>query len=251
MSVFRIQKDDNYTIMCNYHLRDKRLSLKAKGLLSLMLSLPDDWDYSLKGLVAICKEEKDAIRGMLDELKQYKYLKIEPDRRRSGRFQYIYTIFEKPYDMPEKTLNSPNTDFPYTVKPDTEEPNTVNQPQINTNNKDKIDNIDKTTKPIENNEHHLLTQELIKTKYVGKNDVETFCFDDVFKKYLSNNCNYLELMSAIHYICPRVVKRKFIDSRGKPIANKIDYFKNSFEENKERFKNMPDEIYPELDELER
>lgn len=251
MSIFRIEKDKNYTVMSNYHLRDKNLSLKAKGLLSLMLSLPDDWDYSLKGLVAICKEEKDAIRSMLDELKQYKYLKIEPDRHKSGRFQYIYTIFEKPFDMPEKTLNSPNTDFPYTVNRDTEEPNTVNQPQINTNNKDKIDKIDKTSEPVRNEEHHLLTKELIKTKYVRKDDVETFCFDELFKDYLSKGMTYTELVKAIHYISSRVVKRCYRDSNGKPIFNKIDYFKTSFEENKEKFRNMPDELYPEFDELER
>ncbi len=220
MSIFRIEKDKNYTVMSNYHLRDKNLSLKAKGLLSLMLSLPDDWDYSLKGLVAICKEEKDAIRSMLDELKQYKYLKIEPDRHKSGRFQYIYTIFEKPFDMPEKTLNSPNT---------------VNQPQINTNNKDKIDKIDKTSEPVRNEEHHLLTKELIKTKYVRKDDVETFCFDELFKDYLSKGMTYTELVKAIHYISSRVVKRCYRDSNGKPIFNKIDYFKTSFEEIKKIF----------------
>lgn len=220
MSIFRIEKDKNYTVMSNYHLRDKNLSLKAKGLLSLMLSLLDDWDYSLKGLVAICKEEKDAIRSMLDELKQYKYIKIEPDRYKSGIFQYIYTIFEKTFDMPKKMLNSPNT---------------VNQPQINTNNKDKIDKIDKTSEPVRNEEHHLLTKELIKTKYVRKDDVETFCFDELFKDYLSKGMTYTELVKAIHYISSRVVKRCYRNSNGKPIFNKIDCFKTSFEENKENF----------------
>ena len=65
MSVFRINKNDNYTVMSNYHLKDKNLTYKAKGLLSFMLSLPDDWDYSMNGLVAISKENISAIRSAL------------------------------------------------------------------------------------------------------------------------------------------------------------------------------------------
>lgn len=87
MSTFKIEKTDGYTIMSNYHLRDKNLSLKAKGILSFMLSLPDNWDYSLKGLVAICKESKDAIRSTLNELKDNYYLIIEPYRGDNGRFE--------------------------------------------------------------------------------------------------------------------------------------------------------------------
>ncbi len=68
MPTFKIEKDKNYTVMSNYHLRDKRLSLKAKGLLSFMLSLPEDWDYSLNGLVAMHKEGREAIQNALDEL---------------------------------------------------------------------------------------------------------------------------------------------------------------------------------------
>lgn len=68
MSVFKIEKNKEYTIMSNYHLRDRNLSYKAKGLLSFMLSLPEDWDYSLKGLCAISKESRDGIRSILNEL---------------------------------------------------------------------------------------------------------------------------------------------------------------------------------------
>lgn len=72
--VFKIEKTKNYTIMSNYHLRDINLSLKAKGLLSFMLSLPEDWDYSLNGLVSVSKESKKAIRSILNELKENGYL---------------------------------------------------------------------------------------------------------------------------------------------------------------------------------
>ena len=77
MSVFKIKKNENYTVMSNYHLRDKNLLYKAKGLLSFMLSLPDNWDYSLNGLVAVSKEQITSIRSTIDELKKQKYLKIE------------------------------------------------------------------------------------------------------------------------------------------------------------------------------
>ena len=82
MSVFKIEKNKNYTVMPNYHLRDKNLSYKAKGLLSFMLSLPEDWDYSINGLVSISKEEVKAIRNILQELQRYGYLVIEKNKMR-------------------------------------------------------------------------------------------------------------------------------------------------------------------------
>ncbi len=84
MTLFKINKNNDFTVMSNYHLRDKNLSLKAKGLLSYMLSLPDDWDYSLKGLVAICKESRDSIRTTLNELKANNYLEIDKLRGENG-----------------------------------------------------------------------------------------------------------------------------------------------------------------------
>ena len=82
MSVFKIEKNKNYTVMSNYHLIDKNLSYKAKGLLSFMLSLPEDWDYSINGLVSISKEEVKAIRNILQELQRYGYLVIEKNKMR-------------------------------------------------------------------------------------------------------------------------------------------------------------------------
>ena len=73
MAIFRIEKNKNYTVMSNYHFKEKNMTLKAKGLLSLMLSLPDDWDYSINGLVAICKENETSIKNTLEELKKFGY----------------------------------------------------------------------------------------------------------------------------------------------------------------------------------
>lgn len=99
MSVIRVEKTKNYTVMSNYHLKEKKMSLKAKGLLSLMLSLPDDWNYSIAGLIAICKENETAIKSTLKELQEFGYViveKIMPDKTESGRIEYVYNIFEKP-----------------------------------------------------------------------------------------------------------------------------------------------------------
>ena len=99
--VFRVNKTSGFTIMSNFHLRDKNLSLKAKGLLSQMLSLPEDWDYSIAGLSAINKERRDAIMAALKELQIGGYLiitKLLPHETESGRFEYIYDIFEKPQE---------------------------------------------------------------------------------------------------------------------------------------------------------
>ena len=102
MSVFKIEKNKNYTVMSNYHLRDKNLTYKAKDLLSFMLSLPDDWDYSLNGLCAISKESKDGIRSVLKELQEYHYLEIEKSR---GEEHNILTLelIERGYIKEEDT----------------------------------------------------------------------------------------------------------------------------------------------------
>ena len=103
--IFRVDKTKDYTVMSNYHLREKEMSLKAKGLLSWMLSNDDDWDYSIQGIVACCKENETAIESALNELKQFGYLtitKLFPNETESGRFEYIYNIHEKPVQGVEK-----------------------------------------------------------------------------------------------------------------------------------------------------
>ena len=96
MAIVRINKTNNYTVMSNYHFKEKNMSLKAKGLLSLMLSLPDNWDYSVSGLVSICKENKTAIQTTLKELEQFGYLKRERLQDEKGKFYYVYDVYELP-----------------------------------------------------------------------------------------------------------------------------------------------------------
>lgn len=105
MAKFKVNKTKDFTIMSNYHLKEKNMSLKAKGLLSVMLSLPEDWDYSIAGLVAISLENESAIRSAMSELKKFGYLeviKLMPDESKNGRIDYIYNIYEKPKQEDKK-----------------------------------------------------------------------------------------------------------------------------------------------------
>ena len=105
MSKIRINKNQGFTYMSNYHLRDKNLSLKGKGLLSVMFSLPESWNYSVEGLVAILKESETAVISTLKELKECGYLnviKLLPNETKTGRIEYIYDVFEIPKQEGEK-----------------------------------------------------------------------------------------------------------------------------------------------------
>ena len=117
MAVFRIERTRDYTVMSNHHLRDKGLSLKSKGLLSMMLSLPEDWNYTTRGLAKICKEGVDAIGGALRELEAAGYIVRHQMRDRQGRISDTeYVIYEQPQPK------APDTPQPDTASPDTENP---------------------------------------------------------------------------------------------------------------------------------
>ena len=126
MAVCRVEKDKNYTTMSNYHLRDPNLSNKARGLLSTMLSLPENWDYTTRGLARICKDGVDGITAQLKELEQYGYLIRHRIRDSNGRIVDMeYVIYEKPHTA------SPDTEMPYMVKPDMGLPRLETPAQIN------------------------------------------------------------------------------------------------------------------------
>ena len=142
MAVFRIERTRDYTVMSNHHLRNANLSLKAKGLLSMMLSLPEDWNYTTRGLAKICKEGVDAIGAALRELEAAGYIVRHKLRDRQGRISDTeYVIYEQPQpknpDTPQPDMASPDTENPYldnpdTEAPDTEAPDTDNPAQLNT-----------------------------------------------------------------------------------------------------------------------
>ena len=113
MAVFRVERTQNYTVMSNYHLRDKTISFKAKGLLSLMLSLPEDWDYTLAGLTRISLEGKDAIRAAVVELEKAGYVTRSRVRNEKGHLQGTeYVIRERPVFSAQPALEEPASENP-------------------------------------------------------------------------------------------------------------------------------------------
>ena len=216
MAKFTIEKNKNYTIMSNYHLQDKNLSYKAKGLLSFMLSLPEDWDYSINGLVAISKEGVKAIKNILQELQHCGYLVIEKKQNEIGQFEYEYLIYEYPeYQKGDVDLGEVEKDI-----------------QINTNilnTKEQIDKDDKTKIPsfFVAEEHNILTLELINRGYITESDTQIFYYDNLFEQLLKEGNTYKDLVQIVHYIVPRVLERKFKDEDGNYITNKFGYFKSS------------------------
>ncbi len=117
MAVFRIEKNRDYTVMSNHHLRNRSLSLKAKGLLSMILSLPEEWNYTTRGLASICKEGTDSIGTALKELERAGYIVRNRIRDSKGKIMDVeYVIYETPHE-PE-----PDTDMPHEDEPDTDDP---------------------------------------------------------------------------------------------------------------------------------
>ena len=156
MSTFRVNKNVNYTVMSNYHLQDKKLSLKAKGLLSYMLSLPNDWDYSLKGLTVGCKDGLDSVRTAVLELEEHGYVRRQKVRNAKGQIiDYDYQVYESPVeDTPAvpgkedgpsdpsaskspksrmKPCSSPFLDFPNLAEPNLEKATQQNTKRQSTN----------------------------------------------------------------------------------------------------------------------
>lgn len=173
MAIFRTFKNENYTVMSNYHLKEKNMSLKAKGLLSMMLSLPDDWDYSLAGLIAICKENETAVRSALKELKDFGYLRVDkmmPNETKTGRIEYVYNVFEKPQkNETPKVEKQPLENQPVETQ------YIENQVQLNTN---KQNTKELNTKKIKNKKN---SKKDAKLDYIAKKCLEYDLAEDVIE----------------------------------------------------------------------
>ena len=134
MAVFRIEKTRDYTVMSNHHLRNTELSLKAKGLLSMMLSLPEEWNYTTRGLASICKEGTDSIGSALKELERAGYIVRNRLRDSKGKIVDVeYIIYETPHipDVANPCADAPDTACPDTENPDMDDPYPGNRPQLN------------------------------------------------------------------------------------------------------------------------
>lgn len=172
MAVFRVEKNTNFTVMSNHHLKNKKLSLKAKGLLSQILSLPAEWDYSLNGLAYINKEGKDSVREAIKELEREGYIvrtRIRDDKGLLGKAEYV--IYETPHlentDFQPKSEN-PTLDNPTLENPTQEKPTLENPTQLNK---------DKSNKKILNNDLlnidsiHFFSAQGEKTKRTEMNEI--------------------------------------------------------------------------------
>ena len=164
MAVFRIEKTRDYTVMSNHHLRDTDLSLKSKGLLSMMLSLPEDWNYTTRGLAKICKEGTDSIGSALKELERAGYIVRNRLRDSKGKIADVeYIIYETPHP-PEPDgpcEEAPDTACPDTENPDMDTPGLENRPQLNKDKrkpdeKRKDGSITDGSNPIQSNPQSLM-----------------------------------------------------------------------------------------------
>ena len=162
MSVIRVNKTQDYTVMSNYHLRDENLSLKAVGLMSWMLSLPDNWNFTTEGIVKCRKEGRDAIRGALKELEDAGYLVIEHGKDKGGKFTTSYTLYEQPKTTntkgkarkPQRKNRNGKTASENSTQINTNKPSTNNtstKKQVtNGLNENENKNVDQNGFPLEN-----------------------------------------------------------------------------------------------------
>ena len=192
MAVCRVEKNKNYTTMANFHLRDKNLSNKARGLLSTMLSLPENWDYTTRGLAMICKDGVDGITAQLKELEQCGYLVRHRIRDSNGRITDMeYIIYEEPHPP------SPDTEKPYMVNPDTAYPHTESPAQINKDKRipDKSNTDLSSIDSIPSDNARPSVLEALE----AKRKEEMFRDMNVYREIIKENINYDYLLEDLPY----------------------------------------------------
>lgn len=244
MSVIRINKSENFVVMSNYHLKEKNMSLKAKGLLSQMLSLPNDWDYSIEGLAKINKDNITSIKSALAELKEFGYLivtKLLPNQTESGRIEYVYDIYEIPQKQEGKKQDIEKQDienlyienqFLYNNN------NILNNKILNNNNiyTMVIDYLNQKT-----NQNYRHNSQKTK-KFINARINEGYSIDD-FKKVIDNKVNDWLNTDMAKYLRPETLfGNKFENYLNQPIINNDlpIWF------NKEIKKEVEDDKYEEL-----
>lgn len=203
MAVFRVEKNKGYTVMSNHHLRNKELTLKAKGLLSQMLSLPENWDYTLTGLSHINKESIDAIRTAVLELEKARYIERSQGRDEKGKMTAItYTIYEQPISpvLDQPVLENPTSDKPILEKPKTDNPTSENPMQLNKDiqntdlsKKEEInkDGLNTDSIPILSPDPSPLEKPLPEKKGTDKKDAYK-----IYEEIIKDNIEYEHLINA-------------------------------------------------------
>lgn len=224
--IIRVHKTKDYTVMSNSHLRDMKMSLKGKGLLSVMLSLPDEWDYSIEGLKAILPEGSKAIRSGLKELEDCGYLVRTMERKNDGTFSYRYDVFEQP-----------STQGGYAVEGNADVGTQIIKEIENTEKEiDKKDRRDKRAWP------HPLTDRLIESGYVREDDPEIDEYDEWFRNASFEGYDYKILRSATWYFIDHFKATKGKDETGEPIRDRLSYMKTSIRTGAKRLKKEEENI---------
>ena len=211
--------------MSNHHFKEKGMSLKAKGLLSLMLSLPDDWDYSIAGLATLSKDGKDSVMSALKELEAFGYLirtRLVDER---GRFAgYDYDIFEEPRQ-------------PYSEIPQTEISEAENPRQLNTNSqrtkKQNFDKEDKSLSAVENEQPNIFTKELVKVDYIEEDNLYIADYNEFFNE-MAATYGFEVLRSCIWYFVKRYKTTGGRDEFGNKIHSKLAYCRTAIEQGAKR-----------------
>ena len=209
MPVLKVIKNKKYTVMCNNHLFDKNLSLKSIGLFSIILSLPDSWKYSLRGLQSLTRESYRSIKLIMRELKLNNYIEIRKKKDKEGKFIYEYWIYES------KELN------PNYKKPEVNLPPMVNCPLNKIlNNQDKID---KTS-------FNEITKEILRRGYISNKNVNVVLIDN----YLNNllyRYEYNDVIKTTMYVMKHLNDNNYKDEDNKEIINITSYVITSIEDN--------------------
>ena len=242
MAVFRVQKTQNYTVMSNHHLRNKALSLKAKGLLSLMLSLPEDWDYTTRGLASICKEGVDGIQATVRELENAGYIIRRRVRDQNGQVRGMeYTVFEQPRKPePENPVQAePELEKPVQAKPAQEKPAQENPAQLNTKETNN-ENSKYESNPIraagQRAEYRALLLKNIEYPILAKNNpLDTMRLDELVELMLDVVCSKRAAIRIAGENMPaEVVKSRFL----KLNAEHIQYVLDCLKDNPPRIRNI-------------
>lgn len=246
MAVFRVSKDKNYSIISNYYLRNKNLSLEAIGLLTIVLSLPNNFKFSIENLVKMTSENYRTIKLLIKELKDNGYLVISKKQDDKGLYYYEYIWFESNALNPEYTFhtmdqidtavpkvkNEPmdSVDFNNNynengTNPEVTSPGMVKEPlYIRTNNYYKI-NIDKSKLNL-----CFLTEYLIDWEFIKLNDINLFSYDSFLIEFLKDEDVRL-IISIVNYVVNRIKDNNYLDEEKNPINNLLTYFKESCRHN--------------------
>ena len=230
MAVFRVQKTQNYTIMSNHHLRNKALSLKAKGLLSLMLSLPEDWDYTTRGLASICKEGVDSVCATVRELEAAGYIIRRRIRDKNGQMRGMeYTVLEQP-QPPEQ--DEPSCAQPKQTEPKREKPVQENPAQLNTKEikKEETNNVSNPIRAAgQRTEYRALLLKNIEYPILAQNNpMDTMRLDELVELMLDVVCSKRAAIRIAGENMPaEVVKSRFLKLNAEHIQYVLDCLKRS------------------------